>query len=83
VRLDLSPAAIDARLREASRLAGSLRPEHRLTTKIDLSANGVARRLRTASDLLQLCLALAQVGAREHVAQVGQGAPPADTKLNG
>lgn len=54
----LSAAAIDARLREASRLAGSLRPEHRLETKIDLSPAGVAARLKIASDLLDLCRAL-------------------------
>jgi hypothetical protein len=79
LRLDLSPGAIEARLREASRLVGSLRPEHRLSTKIDLSAAGVAARLRTASDLLELCRALAQAGARD----VQGAAPPADTKLNG
>jgi hypothetical protein len=37
---DMSREAIDARLREASGLAGSLRPEDRLATKIDLSAVG-------------------------------------------
>jgi hypothetical protein len=60
--LDLSPDAVDRRLREASRLAGSLRPDHRLETKIDLSAVGVARRLREASELLELCRALARAG---------------------
>jgi hypothetical protein len=53
--VELTAEAIDARLREASRLAGSLRPEHRLETKIDLSARGVAARLKEASDLLELC----------------------------
>jgi len=52
--------AIDARLRETSRLAGSLRPEDRLTTKIDLSGGAVARRLKDASDLLRLCRTLAR-----------------------
>ena len=56
--VDLSAAAIEARLRAASDLAGSLRPEDRLATKIDLSAKGVERRLRMASDLLDLCRAL-------------------------
>jgi hypothetical protein len=42
VGLDLSAAAIEARLREASRLAGSLAPEHRLETKIDLSREAVS-----------------------------------------
>ena len=59
---DMSPAAIDARLREASRLAGSLRPEARLETKIDLSSAGVASRLREASELLDLCRRLARSG---------------------
>ncbi|HEY0710466.1 MAG TPA: hypothetical protein VGG33_26920 [Polyangia bacterium] len=57
--LDLSREAIEARLREASRLAGSLAPEHRLETKIDLSRDGVTRRLKEASDLLELCRRLA------------------------
>jgi hypothetical protein len=53
-----SPAAIEDRLRAASDLAGSLRPENRLETKVDLSANGVEARLRMASDLLEACRAL-------------------------
>jgi hypothetical protein len=60
--LDLSAAATDARLREASRLAGSLLPEDRLSTKIDLSGAAVARRLREASELLDLCRALGRAG---------------------
>ena len=44
--IDLSAAAIEARLREASRLAGSLRPEDRLETKIDMSGCAVAARLQ-------------------------------------
>src|SRR5258706_2412378 len=55
VKVEMSAAAIDARLREASRLAGSLRPEDRLATKINLSASAVAARLKEASDLLDLC----------------------------
>jgi hypothetical protein len=57
--VDLSAAAIDARLRKASQLAGSLRPDRRLETKLDMSATGVAARLKTASDLLDLCHTLA------------------------
>jgi len=57
------PEIIEARLREASRLAGSLRPEDRLTTKIDLSPSAVAARLREASELYDLCRALARAGA--------------------
>jgi hypothetical protein len=58
--VDMSAAAIEARLRVASRLAGSLRPEHRLATKIDLSGAAVAARLKEASDLFDLCRALAE-----------------------
>jgi hypothetical protein len=60
--VDLSAAAIDARLRKASQLAGSLRPERRLETKLDMSAAGVATRLKTVSDLLELCRTLARKG---------------------
>lgn len=57
-------AEVEARLREASRLAGSLRPEHRLQTKLDLTAAGVRARLKEASDLLDVCRALGRAGAR-------------------
>jgi hypothetical protein len=60
MRVEMTAAAIEARLREASRLAGSLRPEARLETKIDLSSGGVEARLREASDLLDLCRTLAR-----------------------
>ena len=63
--VDLSPAAIAARLREASDRAGSLRPEHRLETKIDLTGAGIARRLQETSDLLDLCRALARAGTAQ------------------
>jgi hypothetical protein len=56
--VDLSAAAIDARLRKASQLAGSLRPELRMENKLDMSAAGVATRLKTVSELLDLCRAL-------------------------
>jgi hypothetical protein len=56
-------AEVEERLREASRLAGSLRPEDRLRTKIDLTGAGVSARLREASDLLALCRALGRAGA--------------------
>jgi len=59
---DLSPEAVAARLRAASDLAGSLRPEDRLETKLDLTGAGVARRVKEASDLLDLCRALALAG---------------------
>jgi hypothetical protein len=56
--LDLSPAAISARLRRASELA-DLDPALRLEAKLDLSPAGITRRLREASDLLDLCRMLA------------------------
>jgi hypothetical protein len=55
--VEMTAAAIEARLGETSRLAGSLRPEDRLATKIDLSGAAVAARLKEASDLLDLCRA--------------------------
>lgn len=60
MNVDLSGKAIEARLRKTSHLAGSLRPEARLETKLDMSGTAVANRLRTVSDLLDLCLALAR-----------------------
>jgi hypothetical protein len=57
---DMSGAAVEARLREASHLAGSLRPEVRLETKLDMSGAAVATRLKEASDLLDLCRQLAR-----------------------
>jgi hypothetical protein len=63
MKIDLSSAAIEARLREVSRLAGSLRAEDRLTTKIDLSGAAIAARLREASELLEVCRALGRAGA--------------------
>lgn len=56
--VDMSGPAIEARLCEASRLAGSLRPESRLDTKLGLSGAAVAARLKEASDLLDLCRSL-------------------------
>jgi hypothetical protein len=62
MRAVMSPAKIAARLREASRLAGSLLPEDRLATKIDLTGTRVSARLKEASDLLDLCRALGRAG---------------------
>jgi len=62
--VDMSASAIDMRLRIASRLAEPLSPEARLASKIDLSAEGVASRLKEASDLLELCETLGRAGAR-------------------
>jgi hypothetical protein len=58
--VDISGPAIEARLRKASRLAGSLRPEARLDSKLDMSGAVIAARLREASDLLELCRKLAR-----------------------
>jgi hypothetical protein len=58
--VNMSAEGIDARLREASKLAGSLRPEARLEPKIDTSGPAVAARLKEASDLLDLCRALSR-----------------------
>ncbi len=63
MKIDLSGAAVADRLRLASRMAGRLRPEDRLLSKIDMSAPGIERRLREASDLLELCRALARAGS--------------------
>jgi|GEM_PF-2871761 len=71
MKVDMSGVAVELRVREASRLAGSLQPETRLSTKIDLTGAGVASRLREASDLLDLCRALAS-GAELH----RTGGPP-------
>ncbi len=57
---DMSPQAVEARLREASRLGGCWRPEARLETKIDMRGPAVAARLKEASDLLDVCRALSQ-----------------------
>ncbi len=67
--VDMSPQAVNTRLREASRLAGSLRPETRLDTKIDMSPAAISARLRQASDLLDLCRAL---DARRATAQAAR-----------
>jgi hypothetical protein len=63
MRAAMSSTEIVARLREASRLAGSLRPEDRLATKIDLTGTRVSARLKEASDLLDLCRALGRAGS--------------------
>jgi hypothetical protein len=63
VSVDLSATAIEARLREASRRAGPLTAESRLSTKVDLSPAGVTARLREAAQLLALCQALGRAGS--------------------
>jgi hypothetical protein len=56
-RLDLGPAEVSARLREAGARA-DLRPAHRLDAKIGLSPAAVTARLRLASALRDLCVRL-------------------------
>ncbi len=58
--VDMSPKAVEARLREVSRLAGSWRPDARLETKIDMRGPAVAARLKEVSDLLDVCRALSR-----------------------
>jgi len=60
MKVDMSADAVEARLRKASDMAGSLRPEDRLATKLDLRADAVAARLKQASDLLDICRTLAR-----------------------
>jgi hypothetical protein len=62
-RVSMDPEAIHARLKQVSDLA-DLRPEHRLDTKIDMSPAGVLQRLRIASELRDLCNALARAGRK-------------------
>ena len=54
---DLSPEAILGRLKQASDLS-DLRAERRLDAKLDMSAEGIERRLREVSELLALCESL-------------------------
>ena len=56
----MSPQAVEARLLEASRLAGSWRSEERLENKVDMRGPAIAARLKEASDLLDVCRALSQ-----------------------
>lgn len=51
-RTDMSPGAIEARLRAAC--PPDLRPEHRLHHKLDMSEHGIERRLRQVADLWRL-----------------------------
>ncbi len=60
-RVSLEPEAVRARLERASELA-DLRPERRLDAKLDMSSAGVWRRLQIASQLRDLCAALARAG---------------------
>lgn len=52
--VDMSAAAIGVRVREMSALS-DLSPQTRLDAKIDMSPEGIMRRLREVSELLTLC----------------------------
>lgn len=58
----MDPEAIEARLREASRIS-DLSADKRLDAKIDLSSQGIRARLLEASELLDACRALAALSA--------------------
>jgi hypothetical protein len=58
--VDMSPEAIGQRLRRAAALA-DLRSERRLACKVDMSATGIASRLREVERLRRLCLELAKL----------------------
>jgi hypothetical protein len=58
--VDLSPAAITARLREASALA-DLRTGYRLHAKVDMSPRGITERLREVERLRRVCVALGRL----------------------
>ena len=59
----MAPEAIEARLREASRVT-DLFASRRLDSKIDLSPKGIEARLLEASAMLDACLALSALGSR-------------------
>lgn len=59
--VDVSAAAIAARVREVGRVS-DLHPAKRLEPKVGLSAAAIARRIRTVSELRDLCLRLRQRG---------------------
>ncbi|MCG5051751.1 MAG: hypothetical protein KA712_02220 [Myxococcales bacterium] len=54
----MSPGAIEQRIVAASALS-DLRPERRLDAKLDMSPEGIAKRIQEASDLRTLCHQLA------------------------
>jgi hypothetical protein len=58
--VDMSPAAISARLRHAAELS-DLRTEMRLAFKVDMSPAGISARLREVERLRRLCLELAKL----------------------
>lgn len=61
--VDMSPKAVRQRLALVSEGA-SLRPQDRLKAKLDMSAEGVRRRLERVVELNRLCAALRASAAR-------------------
>lgn len=59
--VDMSPAAVGARLRRLSALS-DLATARRPATKVDMSPAAVTRRLRTQSMLRSACLRFASIG---------------------
>lgn len=55
--VDMSPEAIDRRLRLAAELSAGLTPA---TPRVDMSPEAIDRRLREASELAAACAALAR-----------------------
>jgi hypothetical protein len=60
VSVDLSAEACTARIERASALS-DLAAGKRLDGKLDMSADGVSRRLREAFEILELCESLRRV----------------------
>jgi hypothetical protein len=60
VQLDMSPAAVSARLRFVSDLSTDLAPERRLDSKLDMSPAATSARLKECAALLELCQKLQQ-----------------------
>ena len=59
--VDLSPAAVVARLRAAAALSDLTASRH-LATKVDMSTGAVTRRLAQVAELRRLCLRLGGSG---------------------
>jgi hypothetical protein len=70
--IDLGPAAITARLRQASALS-DLTTGRRLNAKLDMSPAEITRRLARVEALRRLCAALGAIGAASRAAE--RGAP--------
>jgi hypothetical protein len=60
--VDMSLAAITARLRLASELASDLAPERRLETKLEMTPAAITVRLRECAALLEACRKLEALG---------------------